>query len=106
MNQNFALVDGANTTGVARGKLNFKHMAITDIKLDIGRSIKSSTLKATFEKEDVMGKWAACSWGKKQAAKAKRADSSDFDRFNTMLLRKKRSQLIGREFAKLKRANK
>lgn len=89
IDQNFALVDGGNQTGVSRGKLNFKHMAITNIKVDIARSPKTATVGAAIVKADVAGQWAASSWGKKLAAQAKRAARSDFDRFNTMILRKK-----------------
>ena len=88
VNQSFALVDGANQTGVARGKLNFKHMAITPIKLTIGRSVKTVTLEKAFLAADVFAQFNATSWGKKLARQAKRANSSDFDRFQTMLLRK------------------
>merc|ERR1711976_1044689 len=105
VNQNFALVDGANQTGVARQKLNFKHMAITPIKIDIHRSPKSKAVEAAFLAADVMGRWKANSWGKKLAKQAIKANSTDFDRFNTMLLRKQRSEIINREVAKLKRAN-
>jgi len=105
VNQSFALVDGANQTGVARGKLNFKHMAITGIKLNIDRSLKTATLEKIFKEADVMNQFNGTSWGKKLARQAKRTNSSDFDRFQTMVLRKKRSQIVGRELAKLKRAN-
>merc|ERR1712137_532888 len=105
VNQAFALVDGCNQTGVARGKLNFKHMAITPIKLEITRSAKTATLEKAFVAADVFAQFKATSWGKKWAAQAKRQNLSDFDRFQTMLLRKKRSDIIGRELAKLKRAN-
>merc|ERR1712127_200269 len=105
VNSNFALVDGANQTGVARGKLNFKHMAITDIKIDINRSMKSSNLEKIFVEKKVMETFNATSWGKKLARQAKRQNTSDFDRFNVMILRKQRSNIINRELAKLKRAN-
>jgi len=105
MNQNFALVDGANQAGgVGRTTLNSKHMAITPIKIDVARSAKSKSVEAVWTGADVLGQWAASSWGKKHAKQAKRANCSDFDRFNTMLLRKKRSQIIGRELAKLKKS--
>lgn len=89
IDQNFALVDGANQTGVARGKMNFKHMALTSIKLDIPRSPKTKTVEAAFLKADVPAAWAKTSWAKKLERQSKRAANSDLDRFNTMLLRKK-----------------
>merc|ERR1711976_99954 len=99
---NLVLVDGANKTGVSRGKLNMKHMALTPIKLDIARSPKTSTIEKAFVAADVEGQWKATSWAKKLEKQAKRVASSDFDRFNTMILRKKRSDIIGRALKKVK----
>jgi len=105
MNHNFALVDGGSTTGVTRQLLNFKHMAITNIKIAIARSPKTKTVEAAIVKEDVVGQFAATSWGKKAARSIKRNNSNDFDRFNTMILRKKRSAIIGRALAKVKKSS-
>jgi len=38
-----------------------------------------------------MNKWAATSWAKKRKARASRAATTDFDRFEVMLARKARS---------------
>jgi len=105
VNQNFALVDGGNAEGgIGRVQLNFKHMALTPIKVEVERSAKSKAVAAAIEAADVATQWAASGWGKKYARQAKRQSATDFDRFNTMLLRKKRSQIIGRELAKLKKS--
>merc|ERR1712110_537605 len=99
---NQVLVDGGNQTGVKRGKLNLKHMSLTPIKLDIARSPKSTTVEKAFVKADVFAQWKATSWAKKLEKQAQRANSNDFDRFNTMILRKKRADIIGRELKKVK----
>ena len=102
VNQSFALVDGANVTGVKRAQLNFKHMAITPIKLNIGRGLTSKKLEQVWKDAKVCEQFGATSWGKKLARQAKRKNATDFDRFKTMMLRKKRSAIINKELSKLK----
>lgn len=99
---NFALVDGGNQTGVARGKANLKHLALTGIKLNIARSCKTATVEKAFKAADVFGQFAQTSWAKKLQKQAVRANTSDFGRFQAMILRKKRADIIGREFKKVK----
>ena len=106
VDQSFALCDGGIQDSVTRGKISFKHLALTPIKVKINRSIKTSTLAAILVKEDVAAKWAKTSWSKKLKRQEVRQNSSDFDRFNTMLLRKKRALIINTEFNKLKKAKK
>ena len=56
--------------------------------------LNTANLQRVFEAEDVNAKWEATSWAKKRAAKAARANTTDFDRFKIMLARKKRRALI------------
>jgi ribosomal protein L14E/L6E/L27E len=106
VDQSYALCDGGIPNSVTRGKVNFKHLALTQIKVKINRSIKTSTLTKILVKEDVAGQWAKTGWAKKAKRQAIRANSTDFDRFNTMVFRQKRSQIINTEFNKLKKAKK
>lgn len=50
----------------------------------------------TFQQQsaDISGKWAATSWAKKLAAKKRRVNLSDFDRFKVMVAKKQKSKLI------------
>lgn len=90
IDQNKALIDGpSDVTGVARMKINFRRLALTDLKVTIKRGVKVGALKKAWEADDIMGKWEKTSWAKKKAAKSKRASLTDFDRFKVMLLRKK-----------------
>ena len=50
-----------------------------------------------------MGKFNNSAWGKKLARTAQRANLSDFERFQVMVLKKKRNNTIKREVAKLKK---
>ena len=55
------------------------------------RAARRRQLKKLWDSEDVMNKWAATSWAKKRKARASRAATTDFDRFEVMLARKARS---------------
>merc|ERR1712166_511064 len=90
---NRVLVDGP-TTGVARGLVSLKRLSLTDIRIKVGRGAKSNFVKKAVEKNDVAGKWEATSWAKKRAAKKKRANLSDFERFKVMVARKEKAKLL------------
>jgi len=105
VDQSRALVDGpATLTGVARQTIPFRNLSLTPIKIDIPRSVRTGTLTKAFTKADVLGQWQKTSWARKAARFSTRSNLSDFDRFKVMLLRKKRSQLVNKEFGKLRRA--
>lgn len=96
VDQNKALVDGP-TTGVDRQKINFRRLALTDLKVDIKRCPKASVLSKAWKEGDIDAKWAKTSWAKKKNARLKRANLTDFDRFKVMVLRKRRAKIIGGE---------
>ena len=54
------------------------------LRLQVPRNAPYKVLKAAWTDDDVMGKWEATSWAKKLAAKKKRANMGDFDRFKLM----------------------
>merc|ERR1712216_477000 len=86
IDQNRALVDGPlSITGVHRHAVNFKQIMLTSFKVDITRSCKEAA------------------WAKKLENREKRANLSDFDRFKVMVARKKRSTVIKKELAKIKK---
>ncbi|GJM85561.1 hypothetical protein PR202_ga02022 [Eleusine coracana subsp. coracana] len=62
VDQNRALVDAPD---MVRCQMNFKRLSLTDIKIDIKRVPKKSTLIKAMEEADVKGKWENSSWGKK-----------------------------------------
>lgn len=91
------LIDGTETNEqctLERQKINYRRLSLTDFRIEIPRNATFAEMKAAFEKDDIAGKWAATSWAKKRAAKAKRANLSDFDRFKVMVLRKKKAALV------------
>jgi len=100
-----ALIDGpVSLTGVSRQTIPFRNLSLTAIKLEIPRAVRTGTLTKAFTKADILGQWQKTSWARKIARTETRSNLGDFDRFKLMLLRKQKSQLIGREFGKLRRA--
>jgi large subunit ribosomal protein L14e len=91
IDQNLALIDGpANITGVKRQVINFKWLQLTDLKaagfvdgkaIGIARNARQKTLTKVWTALDLKNKFAKSSWGKKIAAKAAKAESTDFSRF-------------------------
>jgi large subunit ribosomal protein L14e len=79
------LVDGpVSETGVPRQLIPYKQLALTDIKIDISRKPSLADLESAFKGEGVNGQWEATAWAKKIAAKRKRANLTDFERFRVM----------------------
>ncbi|CAL4944285.1 unnamed protein product [Urochloa decumbens] len=99
---NQALVDAPD---MVRCQMNFKRLSLTDIKIDIKRVPKKTTLIKAMEEADVKTKWENSSWGKKLIVQKRRAALNDFDRFKVMLAKIKRGGAIRQELAKLKKAS-
>jgi large subunit ribosomal protein L14e len=97
------LVEGAE---VKRQVLSFKRVSLTAIKINIPRAIGSVKLLAQVEKQDIKGQFAKTSWAKKIDVREKRQSLNDFDRFKVMLARKKTSTVVGKKFAKIRKAHK
>jgi len=101
-----ALVEGPQSkTGVPRHSMPLRHLSLTKIKLDIPRSIGVSGLLKAYDKAKIGEELGKLTWVKKQRRTAVRKSLNDFDRFKLMLLRKKKSQIVGRAFAKARRAH-
>jgi len=88
VDQNRCVVYGP-TSGVARQMIGYKRLSLTDLKIAIGRGARKGSVEKAWTEFDVEGKWAATGWGKKQAARKAKASSNDFERFKTMVAKKK-----------------
>jgi len=87
---NRVLVDGpAPITGVTRRAINIKRLALTDFKVAVKRNAREKALKEAWEEAGVLAKWEASNWNKKITNKAKRAATTDFDRFVVRSLKRK-----------------
>ncbi|ORY21583.1 putative 60S ribosomal protein L14 [Rhizoclosmatium globosum] len=97
------LVDGP-TTGVERQVLNYKRFNLTDIVVKVPRAAGTHAITKALEKADIVSLWAKTSWAKKLAVRKVRENLSDFDRFKVMIAKKQKRAIIGKQFAKLRRA--
>ena len=89
------LIDGPQkTTGIHRQVYLLKRLALTDIVVKIGKNSTQKKLEAAWTSEGVVAKWEATAWAKKLAAKKKRANLSDFDRFKVMVAKKQRAKAL------------
>jgi large subunit ribosomal protein L14e len=99
-----ALVDGpTKVTGVTRQIIPFKRLSLTDYVVKIGRNARQKSLNKAWTDAGIKEKWDTSAWGKKKAALKKRASTNDFDRFRAMLLKKKRTQLVKKAAAALRK---
>ncbi|KAJ3064853.1 60S ribosomal protein L14, partial [Podochytrium sp. JEL0797] len=97
------LVDGP-TTGVARQALSYKRFNLTDIVIKVPRTAGTTAVTAAVQKADMEGLWNKTAWAKKLAVRKVRQNLSDFDRFKLMIARKQKRAIIGKQFAKLRKA--
>jgi len=102
---NRAFVDGpSDITGVSRQMISFRRLTLTDLKIKIPRSPRLHTLSKAFKAADIQKKWAATAWAKKIEKRKQRENLNDFERFQLMIFRKKRSFLLKTKLRGLKRA--
>mmetsp|Transcript_3622 Transcript_3622/g.6881 ORF Transcript_3622/g.6881 Transcript_3622/m.6881 type:complete len:136 (-) Transcript_3622:1495-1902(-) len=105
LDENRVLIDGP-TTGVARQVMPLKRVSLTDLMVPCSsHGIRTKTVRGLMESEEIERKWAESSWGKKLAARKRRAEMTDFERFEVMLLKKARNSAINQEMEKLKGSN-
>ncbi|KAL1924462.1 60S ribosomal protein eL14 [Calcarisporiella thermophila] len=97
-----AIVDGPST-GVKRHEHSFRRLTLLPYVVTIPRGTGSSVVKKAFEESGVIAKWQASSWAKKLEQREKRSQTSDFDRFKLMKLKKQRRAIVGPQFAALKK---
>ncbi|CAO1619088.1 unnamed protein product [Sympodiomycopsis kandeliae] len=104
VDHNRAIIDGPST-GVPRQVLRYRYTTLTPYVVPgLPRGAGTPTVKKFFDKSDVVEKWAKSSWAKKREAQKAKRESSDFDRFNIMLLKKQRRFLVQRAAAKQAKA--
>ncbi|XP_011660736.1 60S ribosomal protein L14-like isoform X2 [Strongylocentrotus purpuratus] len=103
IDQRRALIDGP-LSGVKRQGMRFKQLHLTDFVIRIPHSARNSTVRKAWEKDEITSKWDATIWAKKLAAKQKRKQMTDFDRYKLMRAKQKRNVILTREMAKLKKA--
>merc|ERR1712176_238151 len=100
IDQNRVQVDGP-CSGVSRQVINLKRLSLTDFVIDISFGARQKTVAKAWAKADVNAKWEKTAWAQKRAAKAYRAEMTDFDRVKLMLAKKKRSHVLNAESSRL-----
>lgn len=89
-----ALIDGPST-GVPRQAFTYRRLVLTPYVLKkLPRSAGSSKVKQVWDASDVEAKWAKSAWCQKRQAQEKRRNTTDFERFEVMLLKKQRRRLV------------
>merc|ERR1711971_1377931 len=90
VDHNKCLVDGpVEITGVHRQVLSFKRLILTDFKLNIQINARAKSLKKAWKEDEIESKWQNTNLAKKMAAKMKKDNLSDFQRFQVMENKKK-----------------
>merc|ERR1711988_1816095 len=103
--QNTVQVHGP-TTNVARQLISLRRVTLTDYTVQIPLNAREKTIKAALAKNNVIEKFGQSAWGRKLESAKKRAASTDFDRFQVMVERRKRAYVVNQEVRKLKKAKK
>eukprot|EP01023_Acetabularia_acetabulum_P062628 TRINITY_DN7739_c0_g1_i1.p2 TRINITY_DN7739_c0_g1~~TRINITY_DN7739_c0_g1_i1.p2 ORF type:complete len:133 (+),score=23.24 TRINITY_DN7739_c0_g1_i1:352-750(+) len=99
VDQNRALVDHPDET---RRPINFKRLALTDLKIDIPRLAKKKVLREAFESAEVDKKFNESAWGKKLIRQRNKRAMTDFDRYKAMVEKKEKAKLVRKAFEQLK----
>jgi large subunit ribosomal protein L14e len=95
-----AIVD-CQPTGVARQQMPFTRLSLTEFVIPVARNAKSSKVAKAFHAEKIAEKWQETTDGKSIAAKLRRANLTDFERFQVLVAKKQKSLLVKQEVKKL-----
>ena len=89
-----AIIDGP-TTAVPRQSYPYKHLTLTPLSLSkLPRGASSGVVKKYLEEEGTVEKWDKSSWAQKRANVQKRRKMNDFGRFEVMLAKKARRDVV------------
>ncbi|GAA5862976.1 hypothetical protein JCM8547_003637 [Rhodosporidiobolus lusitaniae] len=100
IDHNRALIEGPST-GVPRQAFAYRRLVLTPYVLKkLPRAAGTTTVKKVWDASEVEAKWAKSAWAAKRAASQKRRETSDFERFEVMLLKKQRRRLVQAAAAK------
>ncbi|KDE02445.1 large subunit ribosomal protein L14e [Microbotryum lychnidis-dioicae p1A1 Lamole] len=104
IDHNRALIEGP-LTGVPRQSFPYRRLVLTPFVLKkLPRAAGTATVKKVFEASGVLAKWEASAWAQKRKAVEARRNTTDFDRFEIMLLKKQRRRLVQVAASKAKKS--
>ena len=84
------LIDGPKL-GVARQLINLRKLSLTALTIKISKGARTGTLQDAILKEKLIEKWASTTQALKLRKKAIREKLNDFERFQVMVLHRRRS---------------
>lgn len=92
------LIDGPK---VQRQAISLAKVVLTPIVLpNLPRSARTAVVNKKWAAADIDSKWAATAWAKRLAAKQRRAQLSDFERFQVLVLKKQQRYQVKKLLAK------
>lgn len=98
IDQKRVLIDGPN---VSRQAIALAKVVLTPLVLpNLPRGARSTVVAKKWAAAEIDGKWAKTSWAKKLASRSKRAQLSDFERFQVLVLKKQRRFAVNKALAK------
>ncbi|KIJ58822.1 hypothetical protein HYDPIDRAFT_177995 [Hydnomerulius pinastri MD-312] len=104
IDHNRAIIDGP-TTSVPRQSFPYRHLTLTPFRLTkLPFAAGSGVIRKQLEKEGLVAKWENSAWAKKRAAIEKRRSLNDFARFEVMLAKKARRDVVRKSLAKAAKA--
>ncbi|CAH0547410.1 unnamed protein product [Brassicogethes aeneus] len=104
IDQTRVLVDGP-TQNVPRTQLRLNQLHLTKFRLKIPHSAGTRVVRKAWNDNKIDEKWQESVWAKKIAAKEKRAQLSDFDRFKLRRARSRRNKIRTAAFLNLRKAS-
>ncbi|CCC67122.1 hypothetical protein NCAS_0A05640 [Naumovozyma castellii] len=97
VDQKKALIDGPH---VPRQAIHLGQVELTPLTFSLPRGAKTATVVKKWKAAGVCAKWNASSWAKKIAQRKRRAELTDFERFQVMVLRKQKRYTVKKTLAK------
>ncbi|EFA01051.1 large ribosomal subunit protein eL14 [Tribolium castaneum] len=103
IDQTRVLVDGP-ASKVPRGQLRLNQLHLTKFRLKFPFTASTRIVRKAWTDAKIDEQWADSAWAKKVAAKKKRAQLTDFDRFKLRRARSRRNHIRTITFRNLKKA--
>ncbi|XP_063910696.1 large ribosomal subunit protein eL14 [Zophobas morio] len=103
IDQTRVLVDGP-ASQVPRGELRLNQLHLTKFRIKFPFTASTRIVRKAWNDAKINEKWEGSAWSKKMAAKEKRAQLTDFDRFKLRRARSRRNHIRTIVFRNLKKA--
>nr|ACY71253.1 ribosomal protein L14 [Chrysomela tremula] len=103
IDQTRVLVDGPES-GVSRSQIRLNQLHLTKFRIRFPYTASTRVVRKAWNTEKISEKWAESIWAKKVAAKEKRLELTDFDRFKLRRARSRRNHIRTTTFLSLRKA--